>query len=306
MTETNINALCSVEAVFDGVDIEVTVEFSAGGGTFKHDELTAESRAKANQHPISSITGLQSALDGKANSAHVHTISDVTGLQLALDGKSNIGHGHHKESITGLTILDTPEFADTQITSLSDEATYPASVWSYLVGLFTTVPKSVKSHIVKIWERLKFIEDNVVLDYTAANAITSLTLTQDKNGNALNLVDFDISIIGENVDSVNSALLTVNNNSTSIYYNGVTLTTRADFLLYLRGQLDKKFEGQLMFRKTGGLYAFHQTTNDTTIGGVSRANNYGGNITSNIGNITRLDFTSINWKSGTRIKIIRR
>ena len=40
MTETNINALCSVEAVFDGVDIEVTVEFSAGGGTFEHDELT--------------------------------------------------------------------------------------------------------------------------------------------------------------------------------------------------------------------------------------------------------------------------
>lgn len=103
MTETNINALCSVEAVFDGVDIDVTVEFSAGGGTFEHDELTAESRAKANQHPISSITGLQSALDGKANSAHAHTISDVTGLQLALDGKSNFGHGHSISDITNLT-----------------------------------------------------------------------------------------------------------------------------------------------------------------------------------------------------------
>ena len=103
MTETNINALYSVEAVFDGVDIEVTVEFSAGGGTFEHDELTSESRAKADQHPISSITGLQYALDGKANSAHVHTISDVTGLQLALDGKSNVGHGHSISDINNLT-----------------------------------------------------------------------------------------------------------------------------------------------------------------------------------------------------------
>ena len=144
MTETNINALCSVEAVFDGVDIEVTVEFSAGGGTFEHDELTAESRAKADQHPIPSITGLQSALDGKANSAHVHNISDVTGLQSALYGKSNVGHGHDISGISGLTLTDSPEFADTQITPLAIEATYTPTVWTYLVGLFTTVPKSSK------------------------------------------------------------------------------------------------------------------------------------------------------------------
>lgn len=129
MTETNINALCSVEAVFDGLDIEVTVEFSAGGGTFEHDELTAESRAKANQHPIPSITGLQSALDGK----------------------SNVGHGHDISGISGLTLADSPEFADTKITPLATEATYTPTVWSYLVGLFTTVPKSVKEHLVKIW-----------------------------------------------------------------------------------------------------------------------------------------------------------
>ena len=48
----------------------------------------------------------------------------------------------------------TQEFADTQITPLAVEATYTPTVWSYLVGLFTTVPKSVKEHIVKIWSRL--------------------------------------------------------------------------------------------------------------------------------------------------------
>jgi hypothetical protein len=93
MTETNINALCSVEAVFDGVDIEVTVEFSAGGGTFEHDELTAESRAKANQHPIPSITGLQSALDGKSNVGHGHSISDITNLTQQLANAKNSSAG---------------------------------------------------------------------------------------------------------------------------------------------------------------------------------------------------------------------
>lgn len=317
MTETNINALCSVEAVFDGIDIEVTVEFSAGGGTFEHDELTAESRAKANQHPIPSITGLQSALDGKANSSHVHNISDVTGLQSALDGKSSVvehndltgrdaADVHPKESITGLKISDSPEFADTQITPLADEATYSASVWTYLVGLFTTVPKSVKSHIVKIWERLQFIEDNVVLDLITTQALTSLTITQDKNGNALNLVDFDIYVTAENVDNVNNALLTFNNNSSLICYNGVTRALGVSFFVYITGFINTRAIGFLSFRKLNGNYVFNQLTNDTSLANAQRNSNYGGYIISDIGNVTRIDFTLINWKSGTRIKIIRR
>lgn len=34
---------------------------------------------------ISKVTGLQTALDGKAASSHTHTIANVTGLQAALD-----------------------------------------------------------------------------------------------------------------------------------------------------------------------------------------------------------------------------
>ena len=37
---------------------------------------------------IPSVTGLQSALDGKAPASHTHAQSDVTGLQSALDGKA--------------------------------------------------------------------------------------------------------------------------------------------------------------------------------------------------------------------------
>jgi len=38
-------------------------------------------------HPISDVTGLQLALDGKAALVHTHAIADVTGLQTALNGK---------------------------------------------------------------------------------------------------------------------------------------------------------------------------------------------------------------------------
>ena len=53
-------------------------------------------------HVISAVTGLQSALDGKAASVHSHAIADVTGLQTALDGKTATGHGHAIADTTGL------------------------------------------------------------------------------------------------------------------------------------------------------------------------------------------------------------
>jgi hypothetical protein len=38
---------------------------------------------------IAQVTGLQAALDGKANATHSHIIGDVTGLQAALDAKAD-------------------------------------------------------------------------------------------------------------------------------------------------------------------------------------------------------------------------
>jgi hypothetical protein len=61
--------------------------------------------AKANTvhtHSINNVTGLQPALDGKANTAHTHIIGDVTGLQTALDGKANTTHNHIIGDVTGL------------------------------------------------------------------------------------------------------------------------------------------------------------------------------------------------------------
>jgi hypothetical protein len=62
-------------------------------------------KARANHtgtQAISTVTGLQDELDGKASTGHGHVISDVTGLQAAIDDKSDSGHGHTIPNITGL------------------------------------------------------------------------------------------------------------------------------------------------------------------------------------------------------------
>ena len=57
-------------------------------------------------HPVSEVTGLQSALGGKANSTHTHAISDVTGLQTALDGKQDtLVSGTNIKTINGDSLL---------------------------------------------------------------------------------------------------------------------------------------------------------------------------------------------------------
>jgi hypothetical protein len=56
----------------------------------------------AHTHPISQITGLQSALNQKAGVAHVHTFSEITGLQSALDEKASSTHIHGIAQIQNL------------------------------------------------------------------------------------------------------------------------------------------------------------------------------------------------------------
>jgi hypothetical protein len=63
--------------------------------------------ASSHTHIIGDVTGLQTALDGKAATSHTHVISDVTGLQTALDGKAAVSHTHVIADVTGLqTALD--------------------------------------------------------------------------------------------------------------------------------------------------------------------------------------------------------
>lgn len=78
----------------------------------KLDGKTAAQFAPAqHSHDMSQVSGLSSALMGKADAAHSHEIADVNGLQAALDGKINTTY---TLSITGNAIVLTPSSGDAQ------------------------------------------------------------------------------------------------------------------------------------------------------------------------------------------------
>ena len=132
-----------------------------------------------------------------------------------------------QQSITGLKVTDSPEFADTQITTLAAEATYTPTVWSYLVGLFTTVPKSALQHLVKLWGvvnnlavRVGLLEDDYILKYVVPVDTTSIDLTTDRYGNAFNFVEGDefLVIIKAEFNVNNRIDIRVNDISSPVYY----------------------------------------------------------------------------------------
>ncbi|WKV16963.1 tail repeat like protein [Microcystis phage MJing1] len=76
---------------------------------------------------ISDVTGLQTALDGKAASSHGHAISDVTGLQTALDGKAAADHDHAIGDVTGLQdALDGKAPLRGEVVTVSDATFTPS------------------------------------------------------------------------------------------------------------------------------------------------------------------------------------
>jgi hypothetical protein len=54
-------------------------------------------------HAIGDVTGLTSALSGKASTTHSHATADVTGLDFALAGKASTVHTHIIDDVFGLT-----------------------------------------------------------------------------------------------------------------------------------------------------------------------------------------------------------
>lgn len=64
--------------------IGATASTAAAGNDAR---LTNSRTPTAHSHPTSEVTGLDTALAGKAASVHTHTVADTTGLQAALDAK---------------------------------------------------------------------------------------------------------------------------------------------------------------------------------------------------------------------------
>ena len=95
--------------------------------------------AASHTHTIANVTGLQTALNGKAATSHTQAISTITGLQTALDGKAATSHTHTIANTTGLqTALDGKVASTTvlQIVALTQaayDALTPVSTTLYVI-----------------------------------------------------------------------------------------------------------------------------------------------------------------------------
>lgn len=110
--ETTISSLCDVDAVFDGVDIAITVSFSGGGGggTFDHSDLINLA------FDDSGHTGFerQGAAAAALTSANNYTDSALTGHTSTFD-HSNIPTSDEKQALLGTT--GTPSILNKYVTN---------------------------------------------------------------------------------------------------------------------------------------------------------------------------------------------
>ena len=72
-------------------NVSAVVPATNAAGTTTQKVTLGSIRDLPHTHAIADVTGLQTAIDGKAGATHTHAISDVTGLQAALDGKQASG-----------------------------------------------------------------------------------------------------------------------------------------------------------------------------------------------------------------------
>lgn len=124
-----ISDVTGLQAALDGKqDAGSAASWGGITGTLSNQtDLQSALNGKANSahnHPISDVTGLQAALDGKqvagnyAAASHSHSISDVTNLQSELDGKAASSHTHDIDDVTGLqTALDGKQAAGSYATA---------------------------------------------------------------------------------------------------------------------------------------------------------------------------------------------
>ena len=92
-TEPSLPVWAQMQSDVSDLDTRVTeLEEHGGGGTSDHSQLT--NRDAANQHPITAITGLQTALDGKADAADIPSLAGY-----ATEGYVQNYHDNTKQDI---------------------------------------------------------------------------------------------------------------------------------------------------------------------------------------------------------------
>lgn len=158
----------------DTVDNKHASDFATASHT--HSQYASTSHT----HAQSDITGLSTALSGKANTSHTHAQADVTGLADALSGKANTSHTHdyaassHTHTQSEVTGLSTALSGKANTSHTHD---YAASSHSHaqadITGLATALSgKSDTSHNHDsdyIAKALQMTADNGCVEYEMAD-----------------------------------------------------------------------------------------------------------------------------------------
>ena len=91
---------------YDGVDAGSLNGHTAAEFLLKTEAQTLYAPA-SHIHTTAQVSGLDSALAGKAARSHTHSISQISNLQSTLNGKASSSHTHSASNITGGTFDGT-------------------------------------------------------------------------------------------------------------------------------------------------------------------------------------------------------
>lgn len=194
-------------------------------GTAAAQDTTAFAAASHTQ-AISTITGLQAALDGKAATSHTHVIGDVTGLQTALDGKAANSHTHVIADVTGLqTALDGKQAAGSYVTT----ANIGSTVQAYSATLTTWAGKTSPSGTVVGTTDTQTLTNKTLTGYTetvyALGTSGSIALNP-ANGSIQTCAAAGTVTFTDSISAGQSVILMLTNGSTyTINYPTITWVT---------------------------------------------------------------------------------
>ncbi len=196
---------------------------------------------------------------------------------------------------------------DVEVNDLEEEETYTSSIWTYLVGLFTSVPKSVKGHVVEQWNRIfdlntrltsienKVLFETVITEDTARIDITGLNISSG--------VPLKFLIWGTGYES-QSANLRINDINTANYHYNVSTIYGYFVLLTYPTRFFNDFSFVLHAGNIIGNLIYARELTGTLTGGIIQQSTFGLDL-SKIETISVIRAGTSTFKAGTHIKLLK-
>lgn len=138
------NALASAKTYTDSAVATVKNDLLNGAGT-AYDTL--KELGDLIDDNTDAIEALEAVAAGKANASHTHTIANVTGLQSALDGKAAASHGTHVSYSTTAPVIDGTASVGTAATVARSDHKHPTDTSRASKTEFDTHVSDTTKHI---------------------------------------------------------------------------------------------------------------------------------------------------------------